>query len=74
MTLEAHLGSGALSGKMLLVRIVVINKIYTYFRAGKVKLWLALSSRVRKGIRVGPRRIRAPCLSTFRIGLSWLPH
>ncbi len=28
------LGSGALSGKMLLVRIVKNNKIYAYFRAG----------------------------------------
>ncbi len=27
-------GSGALSGKMLLVRIVEKNKIYAYFRAG----------------------------------------
>ena len=27
-------GSGALSGKMLLVRIVENNKIDTYFRAG----------------------------------------
>ncbi len=27
-------GSGALSGKMLLVRIIVNNKIYIYFKAG----------------------------------------
>ncbi len=30
-------GSGALSGKMLLVRIVENNKIDAYFRAGRVK-------------------------------------
>ena len=28
------IGSGALSGKMLLVRIVENNKIYAYFKAG----------------------------------------
>ena len=31
------MGSGALSGKMLLVRIVENNKIDAYFRAGQVK-------------------------------------
>ena len=30
-------GSGAHSGKMLLVRIVENDKIYAYFRAGQVK-------------------------------------
>ena len=32
--LVLHLGSGAISGKMLLVRIVEDNKIDAYFRAG----------------------------------------
>ncbi len=31
------MGSGALSGKMLLVRIIKNNKIDAYFREGKVK-------------------------------------
>ena len=31
------MGSGALSGKMLLVRIVENNKIDAYFREGQVK-------------------------------------
>ncbi len=31
------LGSGALSDKILLVRIVENDKIYDYFRVGKVK-------------------------------------
>ena len=31
------LGFGTLSDKMMLVRIVESNKIYTYFRAGKVQ-------------------------------------
>ncbi len=31
------LGSGPLSGKILLVRIIENNKIDAYFRAGKVK-------------------------------------
>ncbi len=30
-------GSGALSGKMLLVRILENNKVNAYFKAGKVK-------------------------------------
>ncbi len=51
-------GSGALSGKMLLVRTVVKNKIYNYFRARKVKYRLSLPRRVRKGIRIGPCRVR----------------
>ena len=29
--------NGAFSGKMLLVRIIENNKIYTYFRSGQVK-------------------------------------
>ncbi len=32
-----NIGSGALSGKMLLVRIVENNKIDNYLRAGQVK-------------------------------------
>ena len=47
------LGSGALSGKMLLVRTVENDKIYAYFRA-------ALPHRVRKVIRIEPYRVRAP--------------
>ncbi len=31
------IGSGALSGKMLLIRIFENDKIFAYFRAGKVK-------------------------------------
>ena len=31
---KKHIGSGVLSGKMLLVRIVENNKIDAYFRAG----------------------------------------
>ena len=31
---EIIFGSGALSGKMLLARIVEINEIYAYFRPG----------------------------------------
>ena len=31
------IGTGALSGEMLLVRIVENNEIYAYFRAGYVK-------------------------------------
>ncbi len=42
---------------MWLVRIIENNKIEAYLRAGLVKLRLALPSRVRKGIRIGPRRI-----------------
>ena len=34
MTRIEHHGSGSLSGKMLLVRIVENNKIDAYFRAG----------------------------------------
>ena len=33
----ANNGSGVLSGKMLLVRIIENNKIDAFFRAGKVK-------------------------------------
>ena len=49
-------GSGALSGKMLLVRIVENNKIDDYFRSGVVKLGIAVPRRVRKVIRIVPRR------------------
>ncbi len=38
---------------MLLVRIVENNKIDDYFRA-------SIPRRVRKGIKIGPRRVRAP--------------
>ena len=31
---RSFLGSGALPGKMLLVRIIENNKIYAYFRSG----------------------------------------
>ncbi len=45
-------GSGAHSGKMLLVRIVENNEIDAYF-------WeIALQRRVRKGIVIGPKRAR----------------
>ncbi len=54
------LGSFALSGNMLLVRIIENNKIDVYFRACLVKLRLALPRRIRKDIRIGPRRVRAP--------------
>ncbi len=33
---EVLLGSGALSGEMLLVRIIENNKVDDYFRAGEV--------------------------------------
>ncbi len=46
--------SGALSGKMLLVRIVENNQIDAYLR-------LALPRMVRKVNRTGPRKVRAPC-------------
>ena len=55
-----HDGSGALSGKMLLVRIAENNKIDDYFRSGVVKLGIAVPRRVRKGIGIGPRRVRTP--------------
>ncbi len=54
------MGSGALSGKMLLVSIVENNKIDAYL--GLVWLskgWLC-PARVRKGIRIGPRKVRTP--------------
>ncbi len=35
--LGKHLGSGALSGKMLLAMVIKNNKIDAYFREGKVK-------------------------------------
>ena len=53
-------GSGTLSGKMLLVRIVENDKILDYFRAGWVKQRLALPCSVRKDIRIGPCRVRVP--------------
>ena len=34
---QSNVGSGALNGKMLLVRIIENNKIYDYFRSDKVK-------------------------------------
>ncbi len=55
------MGSCALSGKMLmLVRIVENNKIDVYLWAGLVRYRLALPLRVRKRIRIGPCRVRAP--------------
>ncbi len=55
---DKNIGSGALSGKILLVRIVENIKIDTYYRAGYVKQWFALPRRVRKGIKI--RGVRAP--------------
>ncbi len=37
MPINRYIGSGALSGKMLLVRIIENNKIDAYFRSGQVK-------------------------------------
>ncbi len=45
---------------MLLVRIVENNKIDEHFRAGKVKLVLALAGSFRKEIRKGPCSVIAP--------------
>ncbi len=53
------LGPGALPGKMLLIEK---NKIDAYFRSGFVKLGLASPCRVRKGIRIRLRSVRAPCM------------
>ena len=47
------LGSGAFSGKMLLVRMIENNKINAFFR-------LALPCKVSKGIMIVPRRVRSP--------------
>ncbi len=33
---KANFGTGELSGKMLLVRIIKNDKIYAYFRSGQV--------------------------------------
>ena len=49
-----EIGSGALFGKMVLIRIVENNKIDAYFRAGWVNHMLALPNMVRKGIRKEP--------------------
>ncbi len=60
------LGSGALSGKMLLVRIVKNKKIDDYLgqvRLSKVQLCPA---RLEKMIRIGPRRVKAPVGSRNR--------
>ncbi len=46
-------GSGAILGKIMLVRIIEYNKSLTYSR-------LAWPDSVRKGIRIMPRRVRAP--------------
>ncbi len=54
------LWSGALPGKMLLVRIIKNKEINAYFRSVYIKKMLALPRRVRKGIRIGPCRVRAP--------------
>ena len=51
------LGSCALSGKMMLVRIIENN---AYFRVGYVMQRLAFPLRARKGIRIGLRSVRAP--------------
>ncbi len=51
-----HHGSGALPGKMLLVRILNNNTIDAYSRSCQVKLRFALSCSVRKG----PHRVGAP--------------
>ena len=52
-------GSGAISGKMLLVGIVENSDIDDYFRAGYVKQMFTLPCRVRKEIRIGPRKVKA---------------
>ncbi len=44
----------ALSGKMLLVRIIEIKKKYAYFRLGWVKCRLPLPRSIMKGIRTRP--------------------
>ncbi len=44
---------------MLLVRMDENNKIDAYSRSGYPYQSLALSRRVRKGIKIGPRRVRA---------------
>ena len=54
------MGSCALSGKMLLVRIVENDKTDAYFRAVYVKQRLALPRTVRKGIRICPARLEPP--------------
>ena len=56
-----NFGTGALSGKMLVVSIIENNKFDAYPRSGLVNLRLALTRRVRKRMMIGPRRVRAPC-------------
>ena len=51
-------GSGALSGKMLLVRIIENNKIYAYLGQFGLSKRLALPLRVIKGIRIEPCRMK----------------
>ena len=53
-------GSSALSGKMLLVRIVQNNIIDAYFRASYVKESLALPAGLGNGLVEGPARLRPP--------------
>ena len=48
------LGSGALNGKMLLVRNIENDKIDSYCKSGLVKLRLNLPCWVRKGIKIVP--------------------
>ncbi len=52
-------GSGALSDKMMPIRIIENINIDAYFRGGYVKQGLVLSRRVRKGIGLGPRWVKA---------------
>ena len=52
------MGSGALSGNMLLVRIVENSKIDDYFKA--CLLILALPRRVKKEIRIVPTGLEPP--------------
>ena len=47
-------GSGALPGKMLLVKIIEYYKIDFYFRSGYVKERLALPRKVWNGIDMAP--------------------
>ena len=56
---------------MLLVRIVENNKIYDYFRAGLVKYMLALSCRVRREIRIEPRRYCVNKLTKKNLPIFW---
>ncbi len=56
-----NIGSGALSGKMMLVRIIENNRIDAYFMSCyRLSKGLLCPRRVRKWIKVRPRRVRTP--------------